>query len=133
MRAMERAIRILAVSDIHGDLSRVNDVLDWCVKNDRVCDVVLCSGDIATMSPDDAGIVEKVAECEATMSAVLSGLEGASTRLLFVPGNHDSPNTFTKTATTKLTTHSTNIHGRCARLDTDLVVVGLGGSTPAMQ
>jgi Icc-related predicted phosphoesterase len=126
-------LRVLVVSDIHGEVSRVSDVVEWCVRHGHAADAVLCAGDIASMSPDDAGVVEQVAACEATMSTVLAALELASVRVYYVPGNHDSPHAFTAVAATRMAHNALNAHGRCIRIADGLVLAGLGGSTPAVQ
>lgn len=130
---MTTTLCLCVVADAHGEVSRANEVAAWVVQHNVAVDAVLCAGDIGNFPLDDAGRREKVAECEAQMSAVLSALENVSARVLYVPGNHCAPTTFAREECPHLTSRSQNIHTRVARIADGLVVAGLGGSTPASQ
>ena len=137
----EQRLTMVIVSDVHKRLDRVRQLLDWLARDEDeggcrvpVADVLLCAGDIAhrTVAPDSDLDTAACTAAAADMSAVLMALENVCARLVYVPGNHDAPCAFAA-APPALTVHACNAHGRHVRVLPGLVVVGLGGSAPAVS
>lgn len=137
----EQRLTMVIVSDVHKRLDRVRQLLDWLARDEDeggcrvpVADVLLCAGDIAhrTVAPDSDADTAACTAAAADMSAVLMALENVCARLVYVPGNHDAPCAFAAPPPA-LTVHACNAHGRHVRVLPGLVVVGLGGSAPAVS
>lgn len=54
-------------------------------------------------------------------------------RYLFIFFQHDAKTTLGENHQSRLTMHSINLHYKCMRIASDLVMVGLGGSLPGYQ
>jgi len=139
MESRIKRLNVVIVSDIHGRIDRIQQLLEWLARDDDepggrvpVTDLLLVAGDIANrnMHAADSDEPETIAKTTASMSFVLAELENICARLVYVPGNHDSPETY-KEPLPHLTLHSCNAHAKQIRVYPDVVVVGLGGSTPA--
>ena len=103
-------MRILIVSDLHGQSSRI-PLLSSLVA-DGMLDVVIVCGDITHFgSMEDA-------------SRILNEFAKVATTL-FIPGNCDPP----QLASVSSVEGTTNIHGKCLSLN-NIDFVGVGGSVP---
>jgi len=109
--------------------------LDWVSRNDEVpaTDLLLVAGDIANrdMHAEDFDKAPTISKVTSEMSLVLTNLEDVCAKLVYVPGNHDSPTAVTEPLPS-LSVNSCNAHGRQVRVLPDLAIVGVGGSTPAV-
>ena len=121
------SLTILAVSDVRTSLGKVNRLGEWLVKNGRTPDAVVVCGDLGALSPADRLVPELAVGSEGELSAVLCGLESIVCRVLYVPGVSDPPSVHAApgAARVRLTTHSTNLHGACFALASDLACTGL--------
>ena len=121
------SLTILAVSDVRTSLGKVNRLGEWLVKNGRTPDAVVVCGDLGALSPADRLVPELAVGSEGDLSAVLCGLESIVCRVLYVPGVSDPPSVHAApgAARVRLTTHSTNLHGACFALASDLACTGL--------
>ena len=121
------SLTILAVSDVRTSLGKVNRLGEWLVKNGRTPDAVVVCGDLGALSPADRLVPELSVGSEGELSAVLCGLESIVCRVLYVPGASDPPSVHAApgAARVRLTTHSTNLHGACFALASDLACTGL--------
>jgi len=135
MASKAEKLNIVIVSDVHARIDRIHQLLDWLSEDDNVpvTDLLLVSGDIANrnMQAEDRGSESAIANTTAQMSLVLAELENVCARLVYVPGNHDSPKSYIEPLPS-LSIHSCNAHGRQIRVLPDVVVVGVGGSTPVV-
>ncbi len=110
----EKCMRILVVSDIHGNRTRTRNLYNLYRRNKF--DIVLINGDITQFQGLDAA------------EEILSILSRLGRKAYFVPGNCDPP----KLLKTRELAGAINIHGKIEELDLDfrkIYIVGLGGST----
>jgi len=135
MASKVERLNIVIVSDIHARIDRIHQLLDWLARDDSVpvTDLLLVAGDIANrdMHAADMDSDSSIVKVTSQMSMVLSELENVCAKLVYVPGNHDSPKSVVEPLPS-LSIHSCNAHGRQVRVLPDVAVVGLGGSTPAV-
>ncbi|KAH3760357.1 ser/thr phosphatase family protein [Pelomyxa schiedti] len=125
-------LRILVVSDMHAKMECLHALAKWATRSHEEIDLILLPGDLGSFKSTDVSIPEKCCECEGEMSSVIGYLENLCTRVVYIPGNHDAPSTYTL-PTPRLTTNSVNIHGLCIRIAPNLVIAGFGGSMPAQK
>ncbi len=104
------AIRILAISDIHGKASSLNAILREA-SSERI-DLITASGDLTHYGS------------EADLAQILEALDGAGAPVYYVLGNCD-PKEFRR----GIGSHGVCIEESVGELG-DLSVVGAGGSTP---
>lgn len=137
----EQRLTVVLVSDVHKRLDRVRQLVEWFARDEDaggcrapMADVLLCAGDLAQRVVAEGADADAAASAAASadMSVVLAALENVCARLVYVPGNHDAPCAFAAPPPA-LTLHACNAHGRHVRVLPGLVVVGLGGSAPAVS
>jgi len=119
-------LRFLTVSDIHLSLSNVKKVIKWLDDRHLKVDFVLNSGDLANIKVyNDEKILKEAEDVALSINNLLAMIHPT---VFWIPGNHDSPKLFNNEY--PLGT-GVNMHLRSYDLDSDLVLVGFGGSVPA--
>ena len=99
-------MRILALADVHGDISHIDDILEKAGK----VDIVVISGDLTNFGPKENAI---------------ELLEKFDTPVLAVPGNCDPYEIMEAIEGSD----ATNLHKRTVNLD-GMTFIGIGGSSP---
>lgn len=100
-------MKLLALSDLHGDYSHIQSIIDKAGN----FDAVLIAGDLTDFGPD-----EKAQEL----------LQMFNVPVLAVPGNCDNPSLLKILDKEK---NTTNLHNTCHKIG-DFTFIGLGGSNP---
>ena len=102
-------IRILIISDIHQESSKIDKLRKYCEYNKINYDYIFCMGDFDSLyikEQQDDIIIEESIEI---IKNILQLLETLCKRIFYIPGNHDPKILFSKNSP-QLTLYSQNIH-----------------------
>jgi Icc-related predicted phosphoesterase len=124
---------ILLVSDIHKSYDYLEKLKEWTLENKKLFNYIFCTGDMLTLKYPELEDNEIIAKSEAELSAIISFLENICLNVIYIGGNHDPKSLFKTQDVPTLTIKSTNIHKKMIKVSNDLYIVGLGGSTPAIE
>eukprot|EP00965_Chrysotila_dentata_P209776 6185494-Pleurochrysis_carterae.AAC.8 len=95
---------------------------------------VLLAGDLSTMPVTSSKPSEDdVREFHLRAQRILHALSALNKPIYFVPGNHDAPSLFNATEPHAGLRGVYNVHGRAVALAPDLVLLGWGGSSDALE
>jgi Icc-related predicted phosphoesterase len=122
-------LRILLISDIHLAINLIQNVKDSLNKKNQDVDLVLLAGDICNLKDEeyeDNGVIQKA---EDDIQNILWSLEQITSKVYYIPGNHDPKTMFDKKP--QLTKNSVNMHKNVVQLAPGLLIAGFGGSVPS--
>mmetsp|Transcript_15823 Transcript_15823/g.61827 ORF Transcript_15823/g.61827 Transcript_15823/m.61827 type:complete len:281 (+) Transcript_15823:7-849(+) len=142
-------LRVLLVSDIHCHYDNERALASWVQEHaDAVADLdlIIASGDIAVMKPENNTDEAEVKKCEEDIAQVLESIELVRSLILakeeqptddllpiyWIPGNHDAVTTFTDRLP-PMTEHSSNFHNAFVPIARGLLLCGFGGSVPGYR
>ena len=119
----------LVVSDIHDDIEKTKILVQKY--KDTKFDYVICCGDVIDVPIGKNDIKEVTDKYVVKLEKIYHELEKLAP-ILWVPGNHEPGFYFEDGLTKEATPNSVNMHKKIKKLDNQLYIVGLGGSTPIM-
>jgi Icc-related predicted phosphoesterase len=121
-------IKFLVITDVHNKIQNVRKVISK-IKTEKF-DYVLYCGDAITMPSDENDNQEKIDSLMPLMHSIFLELEKIAP-ILWVPGNHE-PYMFFTDKYEEVSSKSKNLHKKYQKLENNLYIVGLGGSTPIL-
>ena len=122
-------IRILIISDIHQESSKIDKLRKYCEYNKITYDYIFCMGDFDSLyikEQQDDIIIEESIEI---IKNILQLLETLCKRIFYIPGNHDPKILFSKNSP-QLALYSQNIHKKIIEIEDNLLLIGIGGCIP---
>ena len=131
-------IKIIFLTDYHMKKENVEKLKAWYL-SEPVQDVslVIVGGDFDNLNDQSFSKEAENDESEARISSFLNFLEFFGCKIYYVPGNHDPPTMFSSddfpSKRRSLTQNSFNSHKMVYKLGTNLSIVGVGGSIPALK
>ncbi|KAG7400062.1 hypothetical protein PHYBOEH_007130 [Phytophthora boehmeriae] len=127
MRRDATKLKLLLLSDLEGQTSRVNQLCEELVSSED-CDVdavLVTGGLVAKRGPHDYEALEAVAAAEGDMMALISRLEMIICRVLYIPDDNDPPTTRSIVVSPpSLTQYSSNVYCREEELVEGVSVMG---------
>ena len=124
---------LLVIGDLHDDTSNLEQLRLELQRRGVSPDIVLCPGDLTAM-PAVIGVRPSYSELARYTDAatlLLHQLRQISSKLYWVPGNHDPDNLFGSGSETE--TPGTNVHGQVIQLAPGLWLGGWGGAVAATE
>ena len=121
-------LKFLVITDVHDKIQNLRKVVSK-TKNENF-DYVLCCGDVITIPSGENSNKKIIDSYMPLMHSIFLELEKIAP-VLWVPGNHD-PYMFFTDNYEELSSKSKNMHKEYKKLDDNLYIVGLGGSTPIL-
>ena len=131
MPAETKELRALLVSDTHVNGMQMNLLAEWLKHVEGKYDFVFLTGNLSNMINKQRK--DYMAEGEAAQQVVDTltyFLEHVKVPIIYVPGNTEPSATYTYGLEIP---HAINAHKRAVQLDSNLVVIGLGGSIPVQK
>ena len=122
-------IKFLIIGDMHNRIQNVRKVLSK-TKSEKF-DYVLCYGDIVNIPTGENANKNIIESSMPLMYNIFLELEKIAP-ILWVPGNHD-PYIYYSDNFEEISSKSKNLHKKFQKIDENLYIVGLGGSTPILS
>ena len=132
MNNKKEEICILVVSDVHGDSFQFDNIKQLSKQNNIHYDYIFYLGDFDSLHQEEQSNSEIVKDSIDIISQMLLLLETICPHVYYIGGNHDPGVLFSDNAPS-LGKSSKNIHKSYIVIEDDLIIAGLGGSTPAIQ
>lgn len=129
--ADKTTLKILLVTDTHANGYQMNQFALWQAKYNPQYDFVIHSGDFSNIGTKEHSdpIKEKEAEQHAT-DTLKFFTERVKAPLLFIPGNHEANKMYSDGISVP---NAINMYKKSFLIDDHLVLVGMGGSIPAVK
>ena len=132
MNKKKEELSILVISDVHGDSFQFDNIKQIAKTNNKMYDYIFYLGDFDSLYIEEQSNKETIQESLNMISQMLLLLETLSPNVYYIGGNHDPGVLFTDNAP-QLGKTSKNIHKKYIVIGDDLIIAGLGGSTPSIQ
>ena len=132
MNNKKEEICILVVSDVHGDSFQFDNIKQISKMNTIHYDYIFYLGDFDSLHQEEQNNPAIVKESIDIISQMLLLLETICPNVYYIGGNHDPGVLFSEKAPS-LGKSSKNIHKSYIVIENDLIIAGIGGSTPAIQ
>ncbi|KAG3121428.1 hypothetical protein PI124_g219 [Phytophthora idaei] len=127
MRSDATKLKLLLLSDLDGQIPRVNQLCEELVSSED-CDVnvvLVTGGLVAKRGSHDYEALETVAAAEGDMMALISRLEMIICRVLYIPDDNDSPTTRSiAVPAPSLTQYSSNVYYQEEQLIEGVTIMG---------
>ena len=124
-------LRILLISDTHGDLHKIQKLGSWFSKTQIKYDLILMAGDFYFFHDPRKRNWEAEKQAEKILIQTLNYIENiGKCPIIYVPGNHDPLKEYSREIETK---NTYNIHKTSIKILDDLVIFGIGGSIPTLK
>lgn len=125
----KRKIKFLLITDIHDRIQNVRKVVSN-IKKEKF-DYVICCGDVVNIPTGDNADKTIVDSFMPLMRNIYLELEKIAP-ILWIPGNHD-PYVYFTNYYEEVSSKSKNLHKKFEKIEKNLYIVGLGGSTPMLS
>ena len=125
----KRKIKFLLITDIHDRIQNVRKVVSN-IKKEKF-DYVICCGDVVNIPTGDNADKTIVDSFMPLMRNIYLELEKIAP-ILWIPGNHD-PYVYFSNYYEEVASKSKNLDKKFEKIEKNLYIVGLGGSTPMLS
>ena len=128
----EQELKLLLVSDTHLNFEALKKLSEWYKEEGRNYDYVIMPGDFTNIKKEEHEDPAKEQEAIDGAKNTLQLMQTYTnqTKIIYIPGNHEPLSNYSREIQVD---NCVNIHGQSYELAEDLVIFGLGGSTPATQ